>query len=127
TRDLFRREFYGLITKVRLWGFCTAVWKSAYDDRSKEFEKFRAGVEGNFTHPYFLAFQHNIEAMCLRLDREGAPRNEPIAFVFDQQKEFEGRAKQLYDSIKHSNGEQITYRHRLGSISFDSRFCQLQL
>jgi hypothetical protein len=126
-RDMFQREFYGLIAQSRVWGFCTAVWQSAYAARWPEFKGFRSGVEGDFTHPYFLAFQHNIEAMSLRLDREGAPRNEPIAFVFDQQKEYEGRAKQLYDSIKNSAGEQITYRHRLGSISFDSRFCQLQL
>ena len=85
-----------------------------------EFDQLRSLPEGNFNHPYFLAFQHNIEAMCLRLDREGAPKNEPIAFVFDQQKEYDGRAKLLYDSIKHSKGDGITYRHRLGSISFDS-------
>lgn len=127
SRDMFQREFYGLITDARLWGFCTAVWQSAYAARWAEFEEFRSGVEGNFAHPYFLAFQHNVEAMCLRLDREGAPRNEPIAFVFDQQKEYEGRAKQLYDSMRNSKGGQLTYRHRLGSISFDSRFRQLQL
>jgi hypothetical protein len=127
TRDMFQREFYGIVAQARLWAFCTAVWLSDYDQRRGEFAKFRSLPEGDFTHPYFLAFQHNVEAMCLRLDREGAPRNEPIAFVFDQQKEHEGRAKQLYDSLMNSKGDGITYRHRLGAISFDSRFCQLQL
>jgi hypothetical protein len=126
-RDRFQSEFYGLIAKARLWGFCTAVFQSAYAERMTEFDKLRSGAEGDFTHPYFLAFQHNVEAMCLRLDKEGAPRNEPITFVFDQQKEYEGRAKTLYDSMRNSKGGQINYRHRLGSISFDSRFCQLQL
>jgi hypothetical protein len=74
-----------------------------------------------------LAFQHTVEAMRLRLDKERAPRNEPIAFVFDQQKELQGRAKQLYDSLKYSKSGKISYRHRLGSLSFDSRFCQVQL
>jgi hypothetical protein len=125
-RDLFQREFYGLIANLRLWGFCTAIWQEAYRDRWVEFEGFRSDSRrGDLTHPYFLAFQHNIESMSILLDKQNAPRDEPIAFVFDQQKEYEGRAKRLYDSMKQS--DQVTYRHRLGSLSFDSRFCQLQL
>jgi hypothetical protein len=103
-REMFQREFYGLIATTRLWGFCTAVWQSAYTERWAEFEGLRSNADGDFTHPYFLAFQHNIEAMCIRLNDEKAPANEPIAFVFDQQKEYEGRAKRIYDSIKQSKG-----------------------
>jgi len=128
TRDMFQEEFYGLLAKSRLWGFCTAVWQGAYDERWTDFEKWRFSPEGDFTDPYFLAFQHNIEVMCLRLDKEKAPRDEPIAFVFDQQEEYEGRATQLYESMKHSEGGYLAaYRHRLGSLSFYSRFRQLQL
>jgi hypothetical protein len=56
--------------------------------------------EGDFTHPYFLAFQHNIEAMAKQMEDGGFPHDEPIAFVFDQQKEMEGRVKLLYDAVK---------------------------
>jgi hypothetical protein len=128
TRDMFQREFYGLIAQSKLWGFCTAIWQKAYSDRFDEFKELRPSPEGHFAHPYFLAFQHNVEAMCLRLEQEKAPRDEPIAFVFDQQKEVEGRAKMLYDSMKYSQGGYLAaYRHRLGSLSFDSRFSQIQL
>jgi hypothetical protein len=126
-RDMFQREFYALIGRVEVWGFCTAVWRSAYKLRWKEFESARSGTAGNFTHPYFLAFQHSIEAMCLAVERGGFKRSEPIAFVFDQQKELEGRAKVLYDSIKYHPGSNIVYSHRLGSISFESRFAHVQL
>jgi hypothetical protein len=47
--------------------------------------------------------------------------------VFDQHKELEGRAKRLYGSLINSKGDGISYRHRLGSISFDSRLRQLSL
>jgi hypothetical protein len=126
-RDLFQREFYGLICNLQLWGFCTAVWHADYKERWSEFEEHRRHAVGDFTHPYFLAFQHNIELMCLNLDRAGVPRNEPIAFVFDQQQEFEGRAKLLYESLRRSKGGGITYRNRLGRISFESRLCVPQL
>lgn len=126
-RDRLQREFYGLINKVRLSGFCTVVWQSAYKARWSEFQGFRSGSEGDFTHPYFLAFQHCVESMSLAMNKGGFPASEPIAFVFDQQKELEGRAKVLYDSLKYSPGSKITYARRLGSLSFDSRFCQIQL
>ena len=29
--------------------------------------------------------------------------------------------------MKYSEGGRLTYRHRLGSISFDSRFCNIEL
>jgi hypothetical protein len=61
------------------------------------------------------------------MEEGGFPPNEPIAFVFDEQKEFKGRAQRLYNSLRYSQGNGITYRHRLGSLTFDSRFCQLQL
>jgi hypothetical protein len=81
-RDMFQREFYGLISKVELWGSCTAIWQSAYNTRWSEFRTARTGTAGDFSHPYFLAFQHNIETMCLALDRGGLPHDDPITFVF---------------------------------------------
>jgi hypothetical protein len=39
-RDKFQRDFYSLIASQRLFGFCTAVWQSAYKERWTEFEGF---------------------------------------------------------------------------------------
>jgi len=124
-RDLFQRDFCGLIAARKIWGFCTAIWQAAYQERWGEFEVHRVVSAGDFTHPYFLAFQHQIEWLCKQVDNGGFAHNEPIAFVFDQQKEFEGRAKVLYDALLQASG--IDYKHRLGNISFDSRFCQISL
>jgi hypothetical protein len=124
-RDRFQREFYGLIAKRKVWPFCTTVQLSSYDSRREEIEKFRNGPAGNLTDPYFLAFQHVIEDMCKALDNEGlAPRNEPIAFVFDRQQEYEGRATVIHDSIQRSS---LNYKHRVGSLTFDNRLKRLSL
>jgi hypothetical protein len=40
-RDMFQREFYGLITKVQLWGFCSAVWQLEYTKRWADLKPLR--------------------------------------------------------------------------------------
>ncbi len=124
-RDLFQREFYSLIANSAVWGVCTAIWQSAYDQRRPAFEQHRVKPEGDFTHPYFLAFQHNIEKMSLKMDEGGFSPNERIAFVFDQHQELGGRAKLLYDSL--SGDVRTAHRHRLGSLTFASRSKYLEL
>jgi hypothetical protein len=59
-------------------------------------------------------------------------RDEPIAFVFDQQKQFEGRAKDLYERLSRRNWPRGTDRkwplaYRLGSIGFESRLRHVEL
>jgi hypothetical protein len=60
------------------------------------------------------------------LDRTpGVPGSEPISFEFDQQKEYEGIAKTLYDLMQQDTA--LPFRHRLGSLQFASRLQHVQL
>ena len=64
-----------------------------------------------------------IEIMALEFDKHPV-KNEPVAFVFDQQKQHEGNALEVYHDLRDSTWP---LGHLLGSISFDSRFCKLAL
>ena len=52
-------------------------------------------------------------------------KDEPIAFVFDQQKQYEGRAKDLYGRLSMPGNWPLA--HRLGSITFESRLTAAEL
>jgi len=45
------------------------------------------------------------------------PRDERIAFVFDEQDEFRGRALQMFEEMKAMPA--VPFRHRLGGILFE--------
>ncbi len=113
-RDHLQRVFIKLIIEARIYGFACAIDLRNYN---AIIDKIRV-KRGDFAHPYYLAFQHTVEEMALELEKPNVPKDECIAFAFDQQKEFEGNAKELYDSLSQSD---FRYARRLGPLVFDSR------
>ena len=114
-RDRLQRRFIGIINDTPLWGYAVAIELDAYQE-----------IVGrtDYKKPYYIAFQYAVERMALVLEENHFRRGECIAFVFDQQQEHEGKAKSLYESLQSSD---LKYVHRLGSLTFDSRFARLQL
>jgi hypothetical protein len=76
-------------------------------------------------HPHLLTFRMLFELMAIEVE-EIKYKNEPMAFVCDQQREHSDRTLKIYEEL---SGEERGWplRHRLGSISFDSRFCKVAL
>ena len=117
-RDRLQRRFIGIITDTKLWGYAIAIEEEAY-------RRVVTGPKaGDYTKPYYLAFQAVIERMSLVLEQAQFPKSERVAFVFDQQQEYQGKAMALYEMLQQST---VNYGHRLGSLTFDNRFASLQL
>jgi hypothetical protein len=120
-RDRMQRRFIDIINDTPLLGYAHAIELRYYNEIIKDIERQRK----EHYKPYYLAFQATVERMSMVLEDAGLPRDECIAFVFDQHQEYQDKAKELYDSVKCS--QTLTYLHRLGSLTFDSRLCQLPL
>jgi hypothetical protein len=115
--DFLQRLFIDIIREAPLWGFASAIEQEHFDNIIRKRQ--------NNYRPYYLPFRHVIEGMSMVLEDAGFPTDEPIAFVFDQHQEYQNYAKDLYDSMKRS--KTLSYIHRLGSLTFDSRLCRPQL
>jgi hypothetical protein len=118
-RDYLQRKFTGVITGLPVWGFNAFVEIKALATHESELKPFMSHTE-----PYTLAFRMLIEIMALEID-DYKLRNEPIAFVFDQQKQYEGKAKDMYDYLATDGNWPLA--HRLGSIGFASRLDVVEL
>lgn len=119
-RDHLQRKFIGLITSRPIWGFNAFVEHAALSAHETSLKRFMSHTE-----PYTFSFRMFVEILAVEVD-EYKLKNEPIAFIFDQQKEFEGKAKEMYDYLATDGQWPLSYR--LGSISFESRlnFVELQ-
>ncbi len=118
-RDHIQRKFIGLITGLPIWGFNAFVEIKSLGAHESELQPFMSHTE-----PYTMAFRMLIEIMAVEID-DYKLRNEPIAFVFDQQKQYEGKAKEMYDYLATDGNWPLA--HRLGSIGFASRFDVVEL
>lgn len=123
-RMRLQRRFIGIIAKTPVWGFATAVELERI--KQPDIHVPRKAALGPYHKPYYQCFQHTVVWIGEQLERGGFPKAECVAFIFDQQQEYQGNAKDLYDEMRQS--EDIPYRHRLGSLTFESRMnhCQLQ-
>ncbi len=76
--------------------------------------------------PYFLCFQMLLSAICEEFERQGARPGMRVAFVFEEQEEFSGRTKALYDKFRAINTK---YSERLGSLAYSpkERFIPLEM
>ncbi len=76
--------------------------------------------------PYFLCFQVLLMAVCEEFERHNASPDMSVACIFEEQEEFSGRAKVLYDKFKAINK---LYAPRLGSLAYaeKTKFVPLEL
>jgi len=111
-RAFLQRTFIGLITEQPIWGFNAFVEIQALSKHADRLRPFVSDVK-----PYTFSFRMLVEIMAIEVD--DYIKRDPIAFVFDQQNEYEGRAKEIYDRLSTDGEWPLAYR--LGSLSFQSR------
>lgn len=121
-RNHLQQTFIEIINESHIWGYASAIELTRYN---QIIDAIKKGREPGFHKAYYLAFQHQLEWCALELDRSGYPETECVAFVFDEQQEYQGNAKILYDSIK--LGSNHKWARRLGSLTFDSDFAREEL
>jgi hypothetical protein len=76
--------------------------------------------------PYFLCFQTLLSSVSGEIEKQAARPGIRVAYIFEDQEEFSGRAKGLYNQFKKINP---TYSERLGTLVYASkhRFVQLEM
>jgi hypothetical protein len=119
-RSHLQRRFIDIITGQEIWGYNSFVEIAAlakYKDRMRPF------FDESGLKPYTFGFRMAVEVLAIEVD--DYRRRDPIAFVFDQQKEHEGHAREIYDYL--STDGQWPLSYRLGSISFQSRLVYVAL
>jgi Protein of unknown function (DUF3800) len=107
------RRFIEVIRRANVLGVVTAIDLSAYDEFAPSIKRMR---HPGYGHAYFLAFQHQVEEMANQLASLDA--RERLAFVFDETDGFQGRARQLYDSLKRSESGTLPFVTPLGPLVF---------
>jgi hypothetical protein len=107
--------------KTRIVGFATSVILEDYRKVQQSSEKATRILGPS---PYFLAMQMFLVSVCgeIHADRP----NYRVAFIFDQQEQFSGRARQLYVEVKRKNPNAARC---MGTLSYADRrrFVQLQV
>lgn len=122
-RAALQRRFISLIIGSPVWGVSSAINLRHYQDFMPRMVKARK----KYAKPYFLAFQHLVEMMADVLNEtEVAGPADRISYFFDEQTEYQGRAKEIFGSLTKDSG--LAYSNRVGSITFDDsrRFLPLQ-
>jgi hypothetical protein len=124
-RDAIQRDFLGIICDTPMGAAITAL-------EATEFPKLKALIESQphfdqrfVIKPYYSAFQHTVATLSRVLDDAKFVENERVAFTFDRTQEFSPIALKLYGDLQNDPG--VPFRHRLGSIKFESRLAEVQL
>ena len=68
--------------------------------------------------PYFLCMQMLLSDLCVELEAQGASPGIRVAYVFEEQGEFSGRAKILYEEFKSLNRKEAS---RMGSLVYRNK------
>ncbi len=102
-------------------GFGTSIILEDHTLVSESSEKARR-VLGN--HPYFMVMQFLLSDIANEILE--AEKNYRVAFIFDRQEEFQGRARQLYDEVRQQSPHLAKH---MGTLSYaDKRkFIPLQI
>jgi hypothetical protein len=122
-RDALQRRFIEIILDADIYGVSGGIDMASYNELSHRLKNIRKHVKYTKS-PYFLGFEHFVMEVAYRVTWHSDI--ERIAFVFDRQKEFQGRAKELYDEVVQLK-DAVTYNHRLGPLAFDSKTVQVPL
>jgi len=99
-----------------LGGFGTAV---IIEDFKKVRESSDRAKKVLGPSPYYLCFQTLLSDVCIEIEKVAADKpGVSVASVFEEQEEFSGRAKKLYNEFKSIN---LTYAPRLGVLTYASK------
>jgi len=114
-------ELIDEMLKSQIVGFAISVILEDYRKVQQSSEKAKRMLGPS---PYFLAMQMFLVEVCgeIHADRP----NYRVAFIFDQQEQFSGRAKQLYHEVKRKNPNAARC---MGTLTYADRrrFVQLQV
>jgi len=115
------KELVTIIADSELAGWATSIVLDDFRKISGVNEKNKRLLGSS---PYFVAMQVFLVALCGKMHDENP--NQRIAFIFEEQEEFSGRAKQLYDEVKKKNPEAAQC---MGSLTYAEKrqFVPLQL
>lgn len=122
-RDRLQRLFIDLINEAPIWGMATAIELDHW--RSPEIAGPMKAALGPFSKPYYQTFQHTVSWMADTVEAGGFPREDRIAFIFDKNKETQGKAKELYEGL--GEADEVPNRHRLGYLAFEDDVHTVQL
>jgi hypothetical protein len=86
-----------LDTNENLGGFSSAV---IIEDFYKVRESSERAKQVLGPSPYFLCFQILLSDVCVALEKAQAGPGIRVAYVFEEQEEFSGRAQQLFNQFK---------------------------
>lgn len=106
---------HAVLAEKSLGGFGSAV---IIEDFYKVRESSDRAKEVLGPSPYFLCFQTILGDICAELDEQGFSPALSLACIFEEQEEFSGRAKKLYDDFKRVNP---SFRPRLGTLTYASK------
>lgn len=115
-RERLQRRFIDIINDHEVYGGMGVIVLADFNALLPRLKKARKHEKYGGS-PYLMAFEWCIVEM--RQQASTYPAGEQINFVFDRQKEFQGRAKELYDQALQM--PELSFHSRLGSLSFASR------
>lgn len=119
-RERLQREFIGIINGLKLIGVAAGVSQTALASAREELSKYRVrrtGEKQYMVEPYLFAFEVCVDWMIAYI--KDLPEYEKIAFIFDQQNEFEGRAHKVLSILV--NAEQYRNRQRIGPLTYETK------
>jgi len=109
-RARLQRKFIEIITSTQATAIAVGVHLKFYDALADRIKK--RGIK--YSKAYFTAFVHQVDHLASRIAH--LPPEEQIGFVFDRQNEYQGRAKELYDSLL--GHPELPFHSRLGPLGF---------
>jgi hypothetical protein len=102
--------FIALIRSIDARGFAARIDLATYLTVR---ERIAAGLRQGYDPAYLRTFDMEVQFITSVLDAS-VPKDERIAFIFDQQDEFAFKANQIYANMLQSHAQ----RDRLGPLSF---------
>ena len=120
TRDRWQRRFIGVICQFKLRGIAAGVSQDAIAQAHSELARFRTTNQGerqSMVTPYLFSFEACISEIVRQMD--GLPEEERAGLVFDQLREFEGRAHKVRAILVAC--QDYKGRHRIGPLTYEDK------
>lgn len=106
-------DLIGEMLAARLVGFATSIILEDYRDVAESSERAKRYLGPS---PYFMAMQVFLVSLSAAIHKNRP--NYRVAFIFDQQKEFSGRARAFYHEIKLKNPN---VARCMGSLTYEDK------